>query len=85
MTPGPACAALVTPAPVRAAALLLADWLEHRSYQVLPRPDQDLVLVQVAADGWAQGYRRAIYELRAGAAEPVQVPDDISELDGSDQ
>ena len=80
---GPAGA--LTADQLRAAALLLADWLEHRSYQVLPRPEQDIELVHVAAAGWAQGYARAIFELRAGAAAVEPIPDDISELDGSQQ
>lgn len=47
-------------------------------------PGADVELAKLAAAAWADGYRRAIFELRWAAREDVEVivPDDISELDG---
>lgn len=65
----------------RAACLEMADWLEGRRFGVTCAPDVDPALAMAAAGGWQEGYRRAIFELRWAAQEPVVVPDDIGELE----
>ena len=62
----------------------MADWLEGRRFGVTVDPGADVELAKLAALAWAEGYRRAIFELRWAAREDVEVivPDDISELDG---
>lgn len=65
----------------RAIVLEMASWLEGRRFGVTCDPDADPELAKLAAASWAEGYRRAIHELRWAAAEPVEIPDDISELD----
>jgi hypothetical protein len=75
-----------TPAPyipddvLRQAARLMADWLERRRFGVTCAPDADPEIAKIAAASWAEGYRRAIFELRWAARPPEQIPDDISEL-----
>lgn len=59
----------------------MADWLEQRHFKVTASYTIDPNVAQAATQGWAEGYRRAIHELRWAAAEPVQVPDDISEIE----
>lgn len=66
----------------RAIVQEMADWLEGRRFGVTLSPDADPQVAKVAAASWAEGYRRAIHELRWAAQEPVDIPDDISELDG---
>lgn len=59
----------------------MADWLERRKFKATVTGDIDPETAQKVAYGWAEGYRRAIHELRWAAAEPVQIPDDISEIE----
>lgn len=66
---------------LRQAALVMADWLEHRHFGVTLQPGTDPERGRECAACWAEGYRRAIHELRWAAQEPVIIPDDISELD----
>lgn len=65
----------------RAIVQEMADWLEGRRFGVTVAPDADPELAKVAAASWADGYRRAIHELRWAAQGPIEIPDDISELD----
>jgi hypothetical protein len=65
----------------RAIVLEMAEWLEGRRFGVACAPDADPEVAQIATASWAEGYRRAIHELRWAAQEPIEVPDDISELD----
>lgn len=67
----------------RAACLEMADWLEGREYRLTLPPDADMEQARMRVQSWVQGYRRAIFELRWAAREPVEVivPNDISELD----
>jgi hypothetical protein len=65
----------------RAACREMADWLEGRRFGVTVDPGADVELAKLAALAWAEGYRRAIFELRWAAREPVVVPDDIGELE----
>lgn len=67
---------------LREACLQLASWLEGRHFAATVQDGADLEVARVAAAAWTEGYRRAIFELRWAAREPVVVPDDISELDG---
>jgi hypothetical protein len=67
----------------RAIVAEMADWLEGRRFGVTCAADADMEVAKVAAASWAEGYRRAIHELRWAAQEPIQVPDDISELDSA--
>lgn len=66
----------------RAACLEMAAWLEGRRFGVTLLPGEDPQIAALVAQGWAEGYRRAIHELRWAAMEPEQIPDDIGELDG---
>ena len=65
---------------MREAALALADWLEGRTFEKTASPALDPAVASTVLAAWDEGYRRAIHELRWAAAEPVVVPDDISEL-----
>lgn len=65
----------------RAIVMEMAEWLEGRRFGVTCSPDTDPEIAKIATASWAEGYRRAIHELRWAAQEPVQVPDDLSELD----
>lgn len=59
----------------------MADWLEGRHFKVTASDGTDERLAYAATQAWAEGYRRAIHELRWAAAEPVTIPDDISEIE----
>ena len=59
----------------------MADWLEGRHFQARITGGTDEPLAEIATRCWAEGYRRAIAELRWAAAEPIEIPDDISEID----
>ena len=74
----------IDPATVRAVTREMADWLEGRHFGVRAMLGADPDLAATMAACWADGYRRAIHELRWAAAEPVQIPDDARELDGED-
>ena len=66
---------------LRTATLIMADWLEHRQFNVRNvagcPPDEFQEFVKV----WYDGFRRAVYELRTAATDMPTIPDDISELD----
>jgi hypothetical protein len=74
----------VTAQTKRAIVKEMADWLEGRQFGVTCAPEADPEIVELATASWAQGYRRAIHELRCAAQEPIVVPDDLSELDELD-
>jgi len=74
----------VTAETKRAIVQEMADWLEGRQFGVTCAPDVDPQIAELATASWAEGYRRAIHELRWAAQEPIEVPDDLSELDALD-
>lgn len=59
----------------------MAAWLEGRNFAVTLQDGADPQLAKVATQAWAEGYRRAIFELRWAAQPPTEIPDDISELE----
>lgn len=67
----------------RAIVQEMADWLEGRRFGVSCVAGADMEMAKIAAASWAEGYRRAIHELRWAAQDPIEVPDDISELDSA--
>lgn len=66
---------------LRAAALEMADWLERRRFGATAMPGVSARDATIATEAWAEGYRRAIAELRWAAMEPEEVPDDCRELE----
>lgn len=73
---------LYVPAAVKRAIVReMADWLEGRNFALRVLDETDMDAVILASRCWAEGYRRAIHELRCAAAEPVSIPDDISEIE----
>lgn len=68
---------------LRAATLIMADWLDERPFRVTINADVDPELAKAYVTVWRAGYTRAIFELRAAATadDMIAVPDDLSELD----
>lgn len=72
---------VVEPEVLRQATLQMADWLEGLEFGATVDGSVSHETAEQLVEAWTAGFCEAIRQLRIVATPPLDVPDDLSELD----